>query len=106
MTAYEGRALARQVVAERLTAADLFVGVANLPLRVLEKQWVSEEGVPDALWISLSNGRTFTLRYDNVRGIHRVYVGETECGDTDTGLPRAVVHELARELFVRFAEGA
>ncbi len=92
---------------ERLTTADLFVGLRNVPVRVVERHWQEEEGRPDSLLVFLSSGRDFTIRHGDT-GQYRVSERDLEIDETDeqtiTGLSRAVLNALGLEVWARFAE--
>lgn len=95
-----------ELLARRLDSADLLVGVARVPRRVLETLWVEEEGLPDALWVSLSSGFDFTVKYEGEA--YRVYEGDWRLDEdlevTLTGLSRTELNELGRQLAERHAE--
>lgn len=87
-----------------LSSADLLVGIKNVPLRIVSREWVEVPGAPDLLWIYLSNGRDYSIRWDAEKGLHRVFVRDAcEVEDADTGLSTAVVTALGREVFERYA---
>ena len=108
-TNYLGAALdGQKVKAHRLSSADLLVGLAAVPLRILSQLWVEEYGgsAPDALWVSLSNGRDFTFRLiEGAGGLCNAYERDTYCPDHHTGLPADMFYALSNEVWARYCEG-